>query len=223
MLEDLMTGKQVNKKDHNGMLSFYANLQSIFALAKETGREKDFEAESVTDTILQKKLPHLTAKWCKKVIKVQMEKEKELGFADFLVFLRGEYAMAEKLARATKRIQGAQFQKQPNGPKIHSTGEKTRGQGSGQAGDKCRACEGSHAIIACPAFKSMSAADKRRICYSVGLCFKCLQQGHQIKDCSEVVKCSTCSATHHTLTHALFASTIPKTPAAPQGGAQSQA
>ena len=66
MLEEALQGKPVVEKDPNNLLKFYAKLQSMYSMAEDTGRAGEFETRSTTDCILKKKLPHLTAKWCRK-------------------------------------------------------------------------------------------------------------------------------------------------------------
>lgn len=216
MLEELLTGKVIGEKDHSLLLTFYAKMQSVYALAKETGRAADFEAKSVVDTILRKKLPHMMNKWFKKSVRHQREKNEDLTFSDFLRFLDEEHAVAELLAKA---MQGAQAGPKTGQPpaRIAATGmgkERSQGGLAKTPARECCVCGAGHAVTACSAFRSMSAADKRKQCQSGGLCFKCLERGHAARFCPEEGKCASCGQMHHTLLHALFVSSGATGPAA---------
>ena len=205
MLEDLLGGKQVGERDHGALLMFYAKLQSVHSLAMETGRAADFETKSVVETILRKKLPHLMNKWFKKSVRHIREKGEELAFADFLKFVDEEHAVMEMLARA---MQGSQTgQKVGQTAKVAATNvgkERPHPAPTKGGGKECSVCGAAHAVAACPAFKSMSAADKRRQCQAAGLCFRCLERGHAARFCPEEGRCNVCNQTHHPLLHALF-------------------
>ena len=205
MLEELLAGKPLGEKDHNALLDFYARLQSIYSLAKETGRSADFEARSVVDAILKKKIPHLMVKWFKKSVRHLRDNGKDLGFEDFLQFVDEEHAVAELMAKAMGGAQSGQ--KQIVGAKVAATSIQEGGR-TGMAAAKasgCRACGAGHALQACEAFRDMGAAEKRKLCQVGEICYKCLGSGHAARFCKEEGQCGKCSRQHHTSVHNLFA------------------
>ena len=205
MLEELLAGKPVGEKDHNALLDFYARLLSIYSLAQETGRAEDFEARSVVETILKKKVPHLMVKWFKKSVRQMRARSMELGFEDFLKFLDEEHAVAELMARAMGSQQGGQ--KAVVGAKVAATNiqEGPRAVLGNPSALKCCACGSSHALTGCASFRDMGAIEKRKLCQVAGICYKCLGAGHAARFCKEEGKCATCNGPHHASVHNLFA------------------
>ena len=205
MLEELLAGKPVGEKDHNALLDFYARLLSLYSLAQETGRAADFEARSVVETILRKKVPHLMVKWFKKSVRQMRERGVELDFGDFLKFLDEEHAVAELMARAMGGQQGGQ--KAIVGAKVAATNiqEGPRAALGNPIASKCCACGSSHALAGCASFRDMGAMEKRKLCQTAGICYKCLGTGHAARFCKEEGRCATCGGPHHASVHNLFA------------------
>ena len=50
MLDEVLQGKAIDEKDHNGMLDFYARLVSVHSFAVETKKADDFENKLVVKT-----------------------------------------------------------------------------------------------------------------------------------------------------------------------------
>ena len=202
MLEDLLAGKAIGEKDHAALLDFYAKLTGVYSLAKETGRAYDFEARSVIETILRKKLPHLMDQWYKKVVKYRRAKKRVLKFANFLEYLDDEHAVMEMLARANQGAQGAP--KQTQVAKVSATAaEKVVTKSVDKA--NCAMCGADHALAECQTFCNTTAAEKRRVCIGQGICYKCLLPGHGARSCLSVKNCASCGGNHHAFVHSLFA------------------
>jgi hypothetical protein len=70
----------------------------------------------------------------------------------------------------------------------------------GAGGTGCPACSGHHSIYSCPAFKSMSLAQRKSCVSSHGLCYNCLGK-HLVSACQSQRTCNNCSKQHHTLLH----------------------
>ena len=62
MMEEALSGKVIHDKDAGALLNLYATLSSIHAMAKETGRETEFENRTAIDAVLKKKVPHYAGK-----------------------------------------------------------------------------------------------------------------------------------------------------------------
>ena len=205
MLEELLVGKPIGEKDHGSMLNFYAKLTSVYSLAKETKRTRDFEARSVVETVLLKKLPHLMSRWTKKAVRHLKAVGEELEFPEFLEFLDEEHAVAERLARMAQRTQGVQnLQRQAQVANVAATSMvETTTQCDNK--DSCGMCGATHGLAACAAFRNAATTEKRRVCIVNGICYNCLLPGHGARLCPSVERCQTCSQKHHTLVHAFFA------------------
>ena len=213
MLDDALAGKAIGEKDHAALLNFYAKLTSVYTLAKETGRALDFEARSVIETILKKKLPHLMDAWYKKVVKHRRGKKRTLKFEDFLSYLDDEHAVMEMLANA--RHGGQNAPKPTQTAKVAATAV-VKAAPSGAKKESCAMCGAAHPLAMCATFRDNTVNEKRRVCIQNSICYRCLLPGHGLRGCSSSEKCASCGGSHHTSVHALFA---PKTGAAPAAAA----
>ena len=83
MLDEVLQGKAIGAKDHNGLLDFYARVMSIHSLACETGKGDEFENRTIIKTIIEKKLPHFRDKWIKKEIKHRANGGSKMSFEIF--------------------------------------------------------------------------------------------------------------------------------------------
>ena len=68
---------------------------------------------------------------------------------------------------------------------------------------KCDICHGSHAIKNCERYKAMSVDDQWKITKEKRLCFRCLANNHQGKDCKRARECGVngCKRNHDRLLH----------------------
>ena len=213
MLEDALAGKVIGEKDHAALLNFYAKLMSVYTLAKETGRALDFEARSVIETILKKKLPHLMDAWYKKVVKYRRGKKKTLRFEDFLSYLDDEHAVMEMLANARH---GAHSAPKPTQVAKVAATAVVKTTPSGAKKESCAMCGAAHPLAMCATFRDNTVVEKRRVCIQNSICYRCLLPGHGQRGCPSGEKCSSCGGGHHSAVHALFQ---PKTGAAPAAAA----
>ena len=201
MLQDLLAGKAVGEKDHNGFLTFYAKLTSVHSLAMETGRAQEFETKGVISVVLTRKLPHLLERWMKKSVKHLKATGRERSFADFLEFLDEEHTLAEMLARAWQDAQAAQKTMQFAKVAATNVGKVAAKEGGGEG---CLMCGASHMLTSCTAFRNATPIEKRKVCIGKSICYRCLGQGHGSRSCQSGGSCATCSGPHHSLLHALF-------------------
>ena len=65
----------------------------------------------------------------------------------------------------------------------------------------CWFCEGSHMVDDCEELKNLNHEDKVNAVYNMGLCYKCLRNGHISSKCRSGIVCKTCGGNHNTLFH----------------------
>ena len=65
----------------------------------------------------------------------------------------------------------------------------------------CPLKDGSHQIFKCEKFKKMSPEERHANVNALGLCFNCLSQNHQLKDC---LSKSTCRINHCNQRHLIL-------------------
>ena len=205
MLDEVLQGKAIGAKDHNGLLDFYAKLVSVHSLACETGKGGDFENKLVVKTIVEKKLPHLKDKWTLKVIKYRKKHSKEMKFADFLEFIDDEQIFSEMISRYSD---GAHQGKPVANAKVSATSANAAAKKDGATAAKpkvtpgqCLRCGAMHKLDDCPIYRELSTTERRKFNKNEGLCYRCLLHGHLAKACTSTISCDKCDDAHHPLTH----------------------
>ena len=205
MLDEVLQGKAIDEKDHNGMLDFYARLMSVHSFATETKKADDFENKLVVKTIVEKKLPFLKDKWAKKVVRYRKKNGSDLKFADFLDFIDEEQTISEMLS-------GYHRNNNQNKPaasaKISATTANAAAKkdamptpASKTTPGLCPRCDAKHGLADCPTYREMNASDCRKFNKNLGICFRCLEGGHLAKACPSTITCDKCNGFHHPLAH----------------------
>ena len=115
MMEEALSGKVLPEKDAGALLNLYATLSSIHTMAKETGREKEFENRTAIDAVLKKKVPHYAGKWTKKSVNCQIDECREPSFSEFLNFLNKEHRFLDQFNRSMAGTSGPSGAKTGNG------------------------------------------------------------------------------------------------------------
>ena len=134
MLDDTLTGPQINAKDHKALQTFIFHLQNAHLRSIETNREATFNTSDTYNTVLNKKLPSLISRWA---VESQKHEDRflrdgqdipDITFTDFLAFLKTQYRIAERKAEisdqstTTAKSAGGQT---PNGKSIGGNGPQS--------------------------------------------------------------------------------------------------
>ena len=61
--------------------------------------------------------------------------------------------------------------------------------------------DNDHQLFACPDFKALDIEARRTYVMQNRVCFNCLSNGHQVRQCRTRFRCKTCQKSHHTLLH----------------------
>ena len=205
MLDEVIQGKPIDAKDHNGLLDFYAKLVSIHSLACETGRGEEFENKLVVKTIMEKKLPHLKDKWAQKAVKYRKKHGSDMKFAEFLEYIDDEQLVSEMLSRynssSYQNKTSANAKVSATSANMATKKEGTTAPSKKTAPGQCLRCDAMHKLEECTVYREMSSADRRKFNKNQGLCFRCLEAGHLMKNCTSAIVCDKCDIPHHPLTH----------------------
>ncbi len=70
----------------------------------------------------------------------------------------------------------------------------------------CTLCKGKHLFWKCEGYAKLSDLEKFKLAQKQRLCYNCLREGHQTKDCTSKISCSTkdCAGRHHSTLHDFF-------------------
>ena len=63
MLEEVLNGKQILRKDDKGLHTLILRLEKVYRKAKDTGRKHLFDNKDTTDNILVKRVECLIRSW----------------------------------------------------------------------------------------------------------------------------------------------------------------
>merc|ERR1712015_490 len=99
MLENLLVGEKVPQKNLVAVDEFVSNLEAIYYVALDTGREGEFEKKSLFESILVNKLPQFKYKWVTKWSKNEEDGGASLTFLDFLSYLKTAIRIAQNVER----------------------------------------------------------------------------------------------------------------------------
>lgn len=80
--------------------------------------------------------------------------------------------------------------KEKNNPKTNATVMNIMVQG------KCVKCGQEHPLYVCPAFRTLTVDERKKVAAEAKLCFRCLRQHDQPADCRNII-CKTCHKGHN--------------------------
>ncbi|XP_061154114.1 uncharacterized protein LOC133167369 [Syngnathus typhle] len=150
------------------------------------------------------KLPDwLTARWNRRVTRMEKENETFPSFDQFVGFVTEEADIACNpitSLHALKSVDGGKEKPQ----KTRSVGAKVLASSSEEKTDAkgCVFCEKSnHGLQTCRRFLKETTAERVKFVKTNKLCFGCLKSGHQSKNCEKRSICETCKRKHPTCLH----------------------
>ena len=73
----------------------------------------------------------------------------------------------------------------------------------------CTICQGHHLFWKCEKYVKLADVEKFKLAKTQRLCYNCLRDGHQTKDCTSKISCSKkdCTDRHHSTLHDFFSKT----------------
>ena len=74
-------------------------------------------------------------------------------------------------------------------------------QAQAQGSKPCPKCHGAHYLGKCPAYLKLDPKQRELTVKQAGLCYRCLQSGHMIRECRRTWVCDKCQGRHHSTLH----------------------
>ena len=65
----------------------------------------------------------------------------------------------------------------------------------------CSICKGSHHASRCEKITSLKPGERRRFVEKHRLCYNCLGNNHEVRQCPSTGVCKSCKGQHHTILH----------------------
>ncbi|XP_037113011.1 uncharacterized protein LOC119126082 isoform X2 [Syngnathus acus] len=150
------------------------------------------------------KLPDwLTARWNRRVTRMEKENETFPSFDQFVEFVTEEADIACNPITSLHALKSGDGGKEKP-QKTRSVGAKVLASSSEEKTDAkgCVFCEKSnHGLQTCRKFLKETTAERVKFVKTNKLCFGCLKSGHQSKNCEKRSICETCKRKHPTCLH----------------------
>ena len=202
MLDEVIQGKPIYSKDHNGLLDFYAKLMSDHSLACETRRGDEFENKLVVKMIMERELPHLKDKWAQKAVKHRKKHGSDMKFAEFLEYIDdGQLMLSRYNSSANQNKPSTNAKVSATSANMATKKEDMTTPTVKTAPGHCPRCDATHKLEECAIYRELSTADRRKFNKNQNLCFRCLEPGYPMKLCKSTISCNKCDIPHHPLTY----------------------
>ena len=216
---------KVGQYDAEHLESMAILMKRFLASLDELSGSTTMNTVGFISTLVEKLPVELRRKWVSKALKIQNKTGSLAGFADLAEFVISESAEANStyykaiFPLRSSKSNGHVFKQRKAHTFTTTTPVKTSDQASNQAKDKgsnegkqslqnapmnCYCCGERHKLSQCNEFAAKSYQERRSVVREKKLCYRCLRQGHSIKDCRSRRACdveSCKSNSHHTLLH----------------------
>ena len=216
MIEDILAGKRLDARDAVGISTAISKLEEAYFLAVETGRDADFNRNSLFKNILSSLFPYLTIKWAAEVAKAQNKGKRLDTFEDFLCFLQVQKRVAtvmrkltsdpeksEKSTKTNKKSVQKEEKDEDGFKKVENKRQKSKSTDRPKPEPReCSLCENEkHWLHDCKKFADMDIEDRWEYVFERSICPKCMRWTHKVEDCTYVARCGSCGGGHNTRLH----------------------
>ena len=192
-LEEVKRIKSIQEGNVHELEKFADTLASTVVTLREHGRWSELDPGSLLYTVVLEKIP-------KSMLSRFYRWVKESGRLESIETLRdwiteeSEYQV--KAVETVEGLHGAKGKPKEDDRKRWNRTFTTFKQ-------KCYICQGNHTIRNCEEYKSMSVDDRWKIAKEKKLCFRCLANNHQGRDCKRSKECGIngCKRNHDRLLH----------------------
>ena len=200
---------RIAANDAEGLEELAVLLKRCLVAMEETSTTTAIDSPSFIATVAEKLPIESKRKWVTFALKCQRKNQQIAGFQKFAEFVIKQSLKANSVygkllfPKASRKGDLNLFK-----PRERSTRALTS-VASGPArhvkiNELCLCCKERHKLEECPEFLHMSIKDRKLFVRSLKICFKCLVQGHMMRDCKAKLQCSRRDCTsqnHHTLLH----------------------
>ncbi|XP_070406798.1 uncharacterized protein [Nothobranchius furzeri] len=211
--EKLSNWPKVQSRDADGLRTF-ADFLNACMLAMPHVKGLQILNDCEENQKLLHKLPDwINARWNRQVTKTLMEGGEFPSFSDFASFLSVEAEVACNPFTSihalryseTNSDKGNTRERKGNKASVFKTNSTEQSDTQSiiitSKDFSCVLCQIAHPLHKCPDFLKLSLENRRKFVKEKKLCYGCLKQGHNAKDCKRRFSCDTCSKRHPTCLH----------------------
>ena len=186
-LNALFSTARPSASSASALEDFHATVNCTVTVLQSLHYEGDLHSHENLQRVVEKLPPDLRREWSKH----EIEHESSMpSLSSFCVWLGGQVRIELNCVASSTTIERR--------PTARRTALTT---GAGQV--MCSCCGEEHHLAECSTFSSWSVDSRAEFVASQGLCFVCLQYGHQIRNCRYARPCGRngCVMRHHELLH----------------------
>ena len=148
----------------------------------------------------------MNARWNRHVTKTLVNGGEFPSFSEFASFLSLEAEVACNPVTSIHALHSTETREiKRNKASVFNTNTTEQGDKQSKtktySGSSCMLCQETHPLIKCPTFLQMTLDIRKKHVKDNRLCYGCLKQGHNAKDCRRRLTCETCSKRHPTCLH----------------------
>ena len=179
-------------KDDKAMIHFIEVVEQAEADLKGEGMETEIHNTTVCGRI-EARMPE---EWRDEWIKVMFDASHPVNaankFPDLLKFLGNLKKQLEyRASEVRKNKPPVKPEKTTRGMHGEVKAESITKEGCGQK------CEKKHQLAWCPKFKKIPVTKRKNVVIEAKLCFRCLEPGHRLEDCTKDWNCKNCTKSNH--------------------------
>ena len=137
-------------------------------------------------------------RWNRKSFSIRSTENREANLSDILLFVDQEATLASDPLFSKEAMKEREDFEKPQQEKsfkrLKSFGTKL----------SCEHCNSDHSLEKCFSFRKLKPREKIQLIMKKRLCYSCLENGHQSKDCTSQKTCKSCNELHPTCLHNIY-------------------
>jgi len=202
-LDELLKLKPIKDDNPKALEKFADMLERAVIKLQENNRKADLEVGTLY-TIILEKLPEKTISQYYRWVKEQDKQESLITLKDWTAEEAEIQMQAAELKYGLKADTTTTCKppERRSNPRAYGTlTSEPRPQTIERK--RCRCCGGQHGLWSCESFKSKTVKDRWSTAKKLGVCYRCLSDGHLGNKCprSRVCNLNGCTDSHHRLLH----------------------
>nr|CAB3263160.1 uncharacterized protein LOC104265735 [Phallusia mammillata] len=202
-LNQLQYGPKLRSEDVHSMQKFARLMKTCQVVLSQIEGNAGLDTFQNLLAIVRRLSSDMQEQWDKEVARIIKTYDREPNFDDLTEFVDNQAAVASSsFRRAHHPVRETPSGQRKNRAATYVVSSELPGTEAPQA--RCLFCTGLHDLTTCNSFEKKPVYQRYEFARRQRLCFKCLQKGHNARDCKEEDPCkiSGCdSNSHHTLLH----------------------
>ena len=203
-LRGLISLPSVREDDFAGIAKLSRAIYGSMHALQTGGYEQDLQSGMVLEQIVEKLPPKLRNNWGVKLYRMMPKRATLRDLAQWLDEFSMGYLMTNSSMKPKPDGNNSRGKRNHNHNNNLGVFATTHDSNAVER-PKCVACNAvNHKIYSCSVFKALDIPSRADLVKEKGLCFRCLNTDHRVKDCRSKFTCDAvpgCKGAHHRLLH----------------------